>query len=65
MTGLDINKDRIMEVACIITDGDANIVAEGPHLIIHQPSEILNKMDKWCLEQHGKVSYKTYINSNN
>lgn len=55
MTGLDIENDKIMEVACIVTDSDLNIVAEGPNIIIHQPSDILDNMVEWCTKQHGKT----------
>lgn len=55
MTGLDVEKDRIMEVACLITDNSLNITAEGPHLIINQPTSLLDTMDEWCLKTHTKV----------
>ncbi|XP_053187290.1 small fragment nuclease [Scomber japonicus] len=54
MTGLDIEKDKIIEMACIITDCDLNILAEGPNLIINQPDELLDGMSEWCKEHHGK-----------
>uniref|UniRef100_A0A146LL48 Probable oligoribonuclease n=1 Tax=Lygus hesperus TaxID=30085 RepID=A0A146LL48_LYGHE len=54
MTGLDPAKDSIMEVACLITNKDLEIVAEGPNLTIHQPLEKLNAMNEWCLEHHTK-----------
>ncbi|XP_078282787.1 small fragment nuclease [Rhinoraja longicauda] len=54
MTGLDIEKDKIIEMACIITDSDLNILAEGPHLIVNQPNELLDGMSEWCKEHHGK-----------
>ncbi|XP_028277304.1 small fragment nuclease [Parambassis ranga] len=54
MTGLDIEKDKIIEMACIITDSDLNILAEGPNLIINQPGELLDGMSEWCKEHHGK-----------
>ncbi|KAM8742209.1 small fragment nuclease [Acanthopagrus schlegelii] len=54
MTGLDIEKDQIIEMACIITDSDLNILAEGPNLIINQPDELLEGMSEWCKEHHGK-----------
>ncbi|XP_072342762.1 small fragment nuclease [Scyliorhinus torazame] len=53
MTGLDIEKDKIIEMACIITDSDLNILAEGPHLIVNQPNELLDGMSEWCTEHHG------------
>lgn len=55
MTGLNVDKDRIMEIACLITDSDLNIVAESPDIIIKQPEELLDSMDEWCTKQHGKV----------
>ena len=55
MTGLDDNIHHIIEAACLITDKDLNIVAEGPNLIIHQPENILNLMDDWCVKTHGEV----------
>lgn len=58
MTGLDIEKDKIMEVACIVTDDKLNIVAEGPNIVINQPKELLDTMNDWCKDQHGKVFIK-------
>uniref|UniRef100_A0A3B5MLF0 Oligoribonuclease, mitochondrial n=1 Tax=Xiphophorus couchianus TaxID=32473 RepID=A0A3B5MLF0_9TELE len=54
MTGLDVEKDQIIEMACIITDSDLNIIAEGPSMIINQPDELLDGMSDWCKEHHGK-----------
>ncbi|XP_046873990.1 small fragment nuclease isoform X2 [Hypomesus transpacificus] len=54
MTGLDIERDQIIEMACIITDSDLNILAEGPNLIINQSSELLDRMSDWCKEHHGQ-----------
>ncbi|NXX04475.1 ORN protein, partial [Larus smithsonianus] len=54
MTGLDVEKDQILEMACLITDSDLNVLAEGPNLIINQPDELLESMSEWCKEHHGK-----------
>ena len=54
MSGLDIDKDHILEIACLITDGNLKIVAEGPEIIIHQSDEVLNGMDDWCTKHHGE-----------
>jgi oligoribonuclease len=54
MTGLDTARDMIIEIATIVTDAQLNILAEGPVLAIHQPDEILNAMDDWNTQQHGK-----------
>ena len=47
MTGLDPEKDRIIEMATIITDGDLRTIAEGPVIVIHQKQELLDGMDEW------------------
>ena len=54
MTGLDTQADVIIEIATIVTDGDLNILEEGPVMAIHQSDEILNAMDEWNTKQHGK-----------
>jgi len=53
MTGLDTNNDYIIEIATIVTDGDLNVVAEGPMIAIHQSDETLEAMDEWNTRQHG------------
>ncbi len=54
MTGLDTQRDYIIEIASIVTDKNLNILAEGPNLIIHQPDEIMSNMDDWNTKQHGR-----------
>ncbi|XP_046390532.1 oligoribonuclease [Ischnura elegans] len=54
MTGLKIDKDKVLEVACLLTDTDLREIIEGPHLILHQPESTLASMDPWCVEQHAK-----------
>ena len=54
MTGLDPEKNRIIEIAMIITDGNLNVLAEGPDLVIHQPASFLKGMDEWNQEHHAK-----------
>lgn len=54
MSGLDPEKEVILEIATIITDGNLNILAEGPDLVIHQPTSVLKKMDQWNQEHHSK-----------
>ena len=54
MTGLEPRTDKILEIATIVTDGNLNVLAEGPVIAIHQPDEILDGMDEWCTTQHGK-----------
>ncbi len=53
-TGLKAARDTILELAVIITDKDLNVLEETPSVVIHQTDEILDGMDRWCTEQHGK-----------
>jgi oligoribonuclease len=54
MTGLDPQKERIIEVAVVITEPDLTVVAEGPVLVIHQGDALLDAMDSWNRSTHGK-----------
>ena len=53
MTGLDPEVDRIIEIATIITDGELNVIAEGPALAIRQPQALLDGMDEWNQTHHS------------
>lgn len=54
MTGLDPNKNVVIEVAVVITDSELNILAESPSYAISQPAEELAKMDKWNVSTHTR-----------
>ena len=54
MTGLDPDKDKIIEVAVVVTDANLNVLAEGPVFAIHQPNEVLDGMDAWNKGTHGR-----------
>jgi oligoribonuclease len=54
MSGLLPETDRILEIAMIVTDGDLNIVAEGPVLVVHQEDAVLDRMDTWNKGTHSK-----------
>ncbi len=54
MTGLDPEKERIIEVAVVVTEPDLTIVAEGPVLVIHQSDSLLDAMDSWNRSTHSK-----------
>ncbi|HEY7840201.1 MAG TPA: oligoribonuclease [Gammaproteobacteria bacterium] len=54
MTGLDPQKDYIIEIATIVTDGQLTVLAEGPVMAVHVEDEILAAMDDWNRKQHGK-----------
>ena len=55
MTGLDPDKEKIIEIATLITDSNLNVISEGPNLIISQPKEVLDEMDDWNQNQHGST----------
>ncbi len=54
MTGLDPEKERIIELAAVVTESDLTVVAESPVFVVHQSDEILDAMDKWNQSTHGK-----------
>jgi oligoribonuclease len=54
MTGLDTARDRVIEIATVVTDKQLKVLAEGPVIAIHQDDEILAAMDDWNTRQHGK-----------
>lgn len=53
MSGLDVQKCRILEVAAIVTDGNFKPLEEY-HSVVFQPQAVLDAMDEWCTENHGK-----------
>lgn len=54
MTGLNPEQDVIIEIATIVTDYQLNILAEGPALALSQTRGVMNAMDEWNTNQHGK-----------
>ena len=54
MTGLDISKEQIIEIAVIVTDGDLKHQLKGPNLVVHCPDALLDGMDAWCTKTHGE-----------
>jgi len=52
MTGLDPAEHRIIEIATLITDGQLEVVAEGPDLVVHQPESVLTGMNEWSQQHH-------------
>ncbi|KAK1589265.1 hypothetical protein Q3G72_032142 [Acer saccharum] len=53
MTGLNIEVDRILEIACIVTNGNLTQSVEGPDLVICQSKECLDRMGEWCQNHHA------------
>jgi oligoribonuclease len=54
MTGLDPDKERLLEIAVVITGPHLSPRIEGPVCVIHQSDELLNKMDAWNKGTHGR-----------
>ncbi len=54
MSGLDPERERILEIATVITDGNLELIASGPELVVHQKQELLDAMDAWNKEHHTK-----------
>ncbi|SEI84806.1 oligoribonuclease [Azotobacter beijerinckii] len=54
MTGLNPDRDVIIEMATIVTDSELNVLAEGPVIAVHQSDEALAGMDEWNTRQHGR-----------
>jgi oligoribonuclease len=54
MTGLDPDRDRIIEIAVVVTDPELNTVAEGPVLAIRQSEAVLDAMDAWNKGTHTR-----------
>lgn len=55
MTGLDVKVETIMEIICVITNNDLEVIATGPQLVIQHDQAALDSMDEWCRTTHAKV----------
>jgi oligoribonuclease len=60
MSGLDVGACRILEVAAIVTDGNFQPLEEY-EAVVYQPPEVLDAMDAWCKENHGKSGLTTAV----
>ena len=54
MTGLDPERDRIIEIAVVVTNSDLSVRVEGPVFVVHQSDALLDQMDAWNKGTHGK-----------
>ena len=54
MTGLDPERERIIEIAVIVTGPQLLPRVEGPVLVVHQPDSLLDAMDAWNKGTHGR-----------
>ena len=64
MTGLDPHENTIIEIATIVTEGNLDIVAEGPSLAVSQPEEQLDKMDEWNQTHHTENGLINRVRNN-
>jgi len=52
MTGLDLEQDALIEIACLVTDGELNILDEGIDVIIKPPAEAVDAMSQVVRDMH-------------
>ena len=52
MTGLDLKRDALIEIACLVTDGSLDVLDEGIDLVIKPPPEALDQMEDVVREMH-------------
>lgn len=55
MTGLDVEKCHIIEIAAIITDKNLNIIAQAEPIAIYQNDDIMANMNDWCIKTHAET----------
>jgi len=54
MTGLDPDNDRVIELAMVVTDSKLDVIAEAPVWVVHQSDAVLDGMDEWNRNTHGR-----------
>lgn len=54
MSGLDPEKERLLEIAVVVTNADLSVRVESPVFVIHQDDALLDAMDAWNKGTHGK-----------
>ena len=47
--------DKIMEFASVVTDGQFNLIKEGPEFVVRISEDELSSMDEWCTRTHGQT----------
>ena len=65
MTGLDPGRHVIVEMACLLTDDQLEIVAEGPDLVVHASEEQLAGMEEVVRNMHSRSGLLTAVRSSN
>lgn len=65
MTGLNPDKERIIEIATIVTNSKLDIIAIGPQFAIHQSEDLLKAMDNWNTKQHSSSGLVARVKASN
>ncbi|EWC47335.1 hypothetical protein DRE_00303 [Drechslerella stenobrocha 248] len=66
MTGLNPPADKLIQIACYITDSQLNLLDEtGFETVISRPKALLDGMDDWCVDTHGKTGLTARVLSSN
>jgi oligoribonuclease len=63
MTGLDLTRDTLIEIACLVTDGELNVLGEGLDLVIKPPAEALDQMVDVVRQMHTSSGLLTELPS--
>jgi oligoribonuclease len=63
MTGLEVEQHAIVEIACIVTDASLVALDDGIDIVVHQPPEILARMDDFVRHMHTKSGLLKEIES--
>ncbi len=63
MTGLDPTRNAIVEIATIVTDDELEVIAEGPDLVVHQPPDVLARMEPVVRDMHTRSGLLQAIES--
>src|SRR5438309_4668656 len=61
MSGLSPDTDRVLELAVVVTDGELDLVAEGPVIVVHQDDSVLDRMDAWNRSTHARSGLTTRV----
>jgi oligoribonuclease len=61
MTGLDVERDAIVEIASVVTDADLEVLDDGIDVVVHQPDDVLASMDDYVRTMHEKSGLLTEI----
>src|SRR6266540_3385882 len=61
MTGLDLGKDALIEIAALVTDSDLNVLGDGVDVVIHASDELLAGMPEVVAEMHARSGLTTEV----